>query len=326
MASKMKLHENKEQLADAIRITSAELGIPQKFVEKDYWICQILQRLSRMPQTERTVWKGGTSLTKGYGIIQRFSSDVDLAIIGEGLSNNQQKKLVLHLGKDTTIDLEETEEFGESIKNSRFRKTYHSYPSVIDRTDTSLDFLGNYVIVEINTYGNPYPFVRQFVKPFITEMMEKRQLEGLIAQLDMAPFELNVLDKRRTMCEKVVSLLRFSFEEDPMAGLTSKVRHFYDLHFLMKDKECHEYLDSSFPVELRELVAHDKAEFDRPPLWKTSDVLQSPLLTSFSEMWKRIAPVYQSEVGALSFGELPKPEEVSQSMDFLIRIVQKALC
>lgn len=322
----MKLHENKEQLADAIRITSAELGIPQKFVEKDYWICQILQRLSRMPQAERTVWKGGTSLTKGYGIIQRFSSDVDLAIIGEGLSNNQQKKLVLHLGKDTTIDLEETEEFGESIKNSRFRKTYHSYPSVIDRTDTSLDFLGNYVIVEINTYGNPYPFVRQFVKPFITEMMEKRQLEGLIAQLDMAPFELNVLDKRRTMCEKVVSLLRFSFEEDPVAGLTSKVRHFYDLHFLMKDKECHEYLDSSFPVELRELVAHDKAEFDRPPLWKTSDVLQSPLLTSFSEMWKRIAPVYQSEVGALSFGELPKPEEVSQSMDFLIRIVQKALC
>lgn len=322
----MKLHENKEQLADAIRITSAELGIPQKFVEKDYWICQILQRLSRMPQAERTVWKGGTSLTKGYGIIQRFSSDVDLAIIGEGLSNNQQKKLVLHLGKDTTIDLEETEEFGESIKNSRFRKTYHSYPSVIDRTDTSLDFLGNYVIVEINTYGNPYPFVRQFVKPFITEMMEKRQLEGLIAQLDMAPFELNVLDKRRTMCEKVVSLLRFSFEEDPVAGLTSKVRHFYDLHFLMKDKECHEYLDSSFPVEIRELVAHDKAEFDRPPLWKTSDVLQSPLLTSFSEMWKRIAPVYQSEVGALSFGELPKPEEVSQSMDSLIRIVQKALC
>ena len=322
----MKLHENKEQLADAIRITSAELGIPQKFVEKDYWICQILQRLSRMPQTERTVWKGGTSLTKGYGIIQRFSSDVDLAIIGEGLSNNQQKKLVLHLGKDTTIDLEETEEFGESIKNSRFRKTYHSYPSVIDRTDTSLDFLGNYVIVEINTYGNPYPFVRQFVKPFITEMMEKRQLEGLIAQLDMAPFELNVLDKRRTMCEKVVSLLRFSFEEDPMAGLTSKVRHFYDLHFLMKDKECHEYLDSSFPVELRELVAHDKAEFDRPPLWKTSDVLQSPLLTSFSEMWQGIAPVYPSEGGALSFGELPEREEVSQSMDFLIRIVQKALC
>lgn len=322
----MKLHEDKEQLADAIRITASELGIPQKFVEKDYWICQILQRLSRIPQAERTVWKGGTSLTKGYGIIQRFSSDVDLAIIGDGLSNNQQKKLVFYLGRDTTIDLEETEDFGKPIKNSRFRKTYHSYPSVIDSTDSSLDFLGNHVIVEINTYGNPYPFVRQSVKPFITEMMEKRQLNDLIAHLDMAPFELNVLDKRRTMCEKVVSLLRFSFEEDSVVGRTSKVRHFYDLHFLMKDNECREYLDSSFSVELRDLVAHDKAEFDRPPLWKTSDVSQSPLLTSFSEMWKRIAPVYQSEVGALSFGELPKPEEVAQSMDSLIRIVQKVLC
>lgn len=322
----MKLHEDKEQLADAIRITATELGIPQKFVEKDYWICQILQRLSRIPQAERTVWKGGTSLTKGYGIIQRFSSDVDLAIIGEGLSNNQQKKLVLHLGRDTTIDLEDTEDFGKPIKNSRFRKTYHSYPSVIDSTDTSLDFLGDYVIVEINTYGNPYPFVRQSVKPFITEMMEKRQLDELIAHLDMAPFELNVLDKRRTMCEKVVSLLRFSFEEDPVVGLTSKVRHFYDLHFLMKDNECREYLDSSFPVELRGLVAHDKVEFDRPPLWKTSDVSQSPLLTSFSEMWKRITPVYQSEVGALSFGELPEPEEVAQSMNSLIKIVRKVLC
>ena len=321
----MKLHEDREQLATAIRITATELGIPQEFVEKDYWICQILQRLSRIPQADKAVWKGGTSLTKGYGIIRRFSSDVDLAIIGEGLSNNQQKKLVLHLGKDTTIDLEETERFGKAIKNSRFRKTYHSYPSVIEATNSMFDFLGNHVIVEINTYGNPYPFVKQTVKPFITEMMEKRHLYDLIKQLDMVPFELNVLDKRRTMCEKIVSLLRFSFEEDPVAGLTSKVRHFYDLHFLMKDSECHEYLKSLFPDELRDLIDHDKAEFDRPPLWRMSDVSQSPLLTSFSEMWRRISPIYQSEVGALSFGELPKPEEVAHSMESLIMVVKEVL-
>lgn len=321
----MKLHEDKEQLAIAIGITANELGIPQEFVEKDYWICQILQRLSRMPQAERTVWKGGTSLTKGYGIIRRFSSDVDLAIIGEGLSNNQQKKLVLHLGKDTTIDLEETEEFGKAIKNSRFRKTYHAYPSVIEGTNSMFGFLGNHVIVEINTYGNPYPFVKQSVQSFITEMMGKRHLDDLIKQLDMAPFELNVLDKRRTMCEKIVSLLRFSFEEDPVAGLTSKVRHFYDLHFLMKDIECNEYLESSFPDELRDLIAHDKAEFDRPPLWRTSDVSQSPLLTSFADIWSRISPTYQSEVGALSFGELPKPEYVAQSMESLISMINEGL-
>lgn len=51
----MKLHEDKEQLADAIRITAAELGIPQKFVEKDFWICRyfricrdVLRRMNGM--------------------------------------------------------------------------------------------------------------------------------------------------------------------------------------------------------------------------------------------------------------------------------------
>ena len=127
------------------------------------------------------------------------------------------------------------------------------------------------------------------------------------------------------MCEKVVSLLRFSFEEDPVAGLTSKVRHFYDLHFLMKDKECHEYLDSSFPVELRELVAHDKAEFDRPPLWKSSPVLSSPLLTDFDEIWHKISSVYRAEVGALSYGEIPSDDMIASTFKILLPIIENAL-
>lgn len=79
----MKLHEDSRQMALAVRTTAQEIGIPEKFVEKDYWICQILQRLSQMPQSAKAVWKGGTSLTKGYGLLRRFSSDVDLAIIAE---------------------------------------------------------------------------------------------------------------------------------------------------------------------------------------------------------------------------------------------------
>ncbi len=157
-------------------------------MEKDYWICQILQRLSRLPQAEKAVWKGGTSLTKAYGIITRFSSDVDFAILEEGLSNNQQKNLVLHLGKDTTVDLKETEDFGKPIKNSRFRRTYHVHPSVIEKDNPELAFLGNHVILEINTYDNPYPYIKLYVKSFIIEMMEKRGLSSLIKDLDKALF------------------------------------------------------------------------------------------------------------------------------------------
>lgn len=318
----MRLHENIEQLEDAIHNTYELLKIDPKFVEKDYWICQILQRLSRLSCVGRVVWKGGTSLTKGYGIINRFSSDVDLAIIADGLSNNQQKKLVLHLGKDTTLDLTETEQFGKAIKNSRFRKTTHLYNSVIYDSDSRLDFLGNHVIVEINTYGNPYPFVLLPVKSFITEMMEQRGLYDLIDELDMAPFTLNVLDKRRTMCEKIVSLLRFSFEDDPVKGLISKVRHFYDLHFLSQDSECREYLASEFGKDLIVLITHDKAEFDRPPKWRDAELLTSPLFTDFAWMWDKIAPVYLSEVGSLTFGELPPADVIASSMEGLLKLAE----
>lgn len=321
----MKLHEDKEQFEAAIRITASMLDIKIKFVEKDYWICQVLQRLSRLSCVDRAVWKGGTSLTKGYGIINRFSSDVDLAIIADGLSNNQQKKLVLHLGKDTTVDLIETEGFGKSIKNSRFRKTTHQYNSVIQDSDSELDFLGNHVIVEINTYGNPYPYVQLSVKSFITEMMERRGLHDLIEELDMAPFMLNVLDKRRTMCEKIVSLLRFSFEEDPVKGLISKVRHFYDLHFLSQDFECRKYLTSEFRDDLIGLILHDKAEFDRPPKWCHADLLTSPLFTDFGGTWNKIAPVYLSEVGSLTFGELPPADAVANSMEELLKLTKEVI-
>lgn len=69
----MKLHTDKQLFSEAIRITAYEMGIAEEFVEKDYWICLILQNLSRHCHADQMVWKGGTSLSKAYGIIKRFS-------------------------------------------------------------------------------------------------------------------------------------------------------------------------------------------------------------------------------------------------------------
>lgn len=309
----MKLHDNRELFANALRATSQELGIALEFVEKDYWICQILQRLSRHSQKARIVWKGGTSLSKAYGLIKRFSSDVDFAVLLDGLSQNQQKKLVAKIGKDTTVDLTELDMPEATVKNNRFRKTYHAYKSLVNRRNKDLNFLGNHVIVEINTYGNPYPYVKRSIKPFITEMMERHGLNVMIEEQDMSPFNLNVLDKRRTLCEKVVSLIRFSFENDAVAGLASKIRHFYDLYYLMQDKECMEYLYSDFSKDLINLIAHDKTEFDRPPLWRTSDTIMSPLFVDFNSIWNKVSSVYQTEVGALAYEPIPASGEILES-------------
>ena len=321
----MKLHENKLLFADAIRAASELMNMAPEFVEKDYWICQILQNLSRHPDASRIVWKGGTSLSKAYKLVGRFSSDVDFAILAEGLSQNQLKKLVTHIGKDTTADLTEQDVEGNTIKNSRYRKTYHLYDSVIPQRNSRYQFLGNHVIVEINTYGNPYPYVTKPVCTFISDMMRQQGRENLISEMDMEPFTLNVLDKRRTLCEKVASLLRFSFEDDAIKGLSSKIRHFYDLHYLSQDSECIEYLQTEFPQHLTDLIVHDKQEFDRPLLWKNADLRTSILFTDFDALWQKISPVYQTEVSALSFGDIPDKGIIAKSTKALLERIRQII-
>lgn len=318
----MNLHDNKETFAQAIRATSQELGIAPEFIEKDYWICRILQRLSSNPLSERIVWKGGTSLSKAYGLIKRFSSDVDFAVLLEGLSQNQQKKLVSKIGKETTVDLEEFDVPEGTIKNNKFRKTFHRYESVLGEKKKSLNFLGDYVIVEINTYGNPYPYVKKRIKSFITEMLERRGLYSSIKEFDIEPFELNVLDKRQTLCEKIVSLLRFSFEDNVTAGIASKIRHFYDIYYLTQDIDCIEYINSVFPNDLQQLIAHDKAEFDRPPKWKNTNIIESPLFSDFDSIWKQLSVIYKTEVGALSYSSIPTTNDIHTATKHLLERVK----
>ena len=77
MPSETFLHDIKD-FGDLIRVVSREKGILPQLVEKDYWIMHALYGLQR--QGFSFELKGGTSLSKGYQIIERFSEDIDLRI------------------------------------------------------------------------------------------------------------------------------------------------------------------------------------------------------------------------------------------------------
>ena len=79
----MKLHENEEDFKNAILATSSALKIRDIFVEKDYWVTYILKELSKSSHMSEVVFKGGTSLSKAYDLVHRFSEDVDLVILGK---------------------------------------------------------------------------------------------------------------------------------------------------------------------------------------------------------------------------------------------------
>lgn len=69
-----------EQQKTVITQTAARVGLPMQAVEKDLWVTTLLQLLFTLPFASQLLFKGGTSLSKSYGLIHRFSEDIDLVI------------------------------------------------------------------------------------------------------------------------------------------------------------------------------------------------------------------------------------------------------
>ena len=149
----MKLHHNTKLFAETLRAASQHFNINPGFVEKDYWITLILSRLASSKYVEETVFKGGTSLSKGYNLIERFSEDFDLAVVNKGdKSGNEIKTIIRNVEKEITGELKEVNTKGITSKGSKFRK------SVFEYTTAEKGNADNKLIVEINSFTNPFPF------------------------------------------------------------------------------------------------------------------------------------------------------------------------
>ena len=76
----MKLHLDKKIFQDSIQATTQHIGIPEVFVEKDYWVTFALLEIFTSRISNLVVFKGGTCLSKCHNLIQRFSEDIDLVM------------------------------------------------------------------------------------------------------------------------------------------------------------------------------------------------------------------------------------------------------
>ena len=308
----MNLHTNTTDFIALITFTARHFNIIPAFVEKDYWITLALHRLAQSDNAESAVFKGGTSLSKGYRIINRFSEDIDIAIINENLSGNAVKTKIRNIEKEITAGLTEIVEDGITSKGSMFRKSVFEYPTVLSgRVD---GIIPSRMIVEINSFANPYPNAKQKITSFVAEYLAANNQTTAIEEYGLSPFLLNVLDKRQTMIEKLVSLFRFSFDENPRVTLAAKIRHFYDLYYLAKDEDCTIYLQSSeFQKDLSELLIHDQQEFDEPQGWQAKAIKNSPLITDFPNLWTNLRSTYQNELTPLAYSEIPNERLIEES-------------
>lgn len=317
----MNLHENKMLFGDLIRFASESLEIDEVYIEKDYWITRALQRMSQNENSGIVVFKGGTSLSKAYHLTNRFSEDIDIAVIdADSFSGNQLKMLIKRLAKQMAGELEENVVQGVTSKGSRFYRAIYLYPQLTSLISSTVNV--GQLMIEINTYANPYPYVKQEINPFITDYLAATNRNDLIDKYHLTPFLLNVLDKRKTMIEKLVSVFRFSFSENPRVALAAKIRHFYDLYFLAKDEECAIYIQTlDFKQEFANLLQHDKEIFDAPENWRDKEIRQSPLITDFPSLWNTLRATYLSELPKLAFVPVPDEKEVAAVFNQIVKNV-----
>jgi Ni2+-binding GTPase involved in maturation of urease and hydrogenase len=321
MEYEMKLHTDNERFSTLITFTAEHFRISPTFIEKDYWITCALQRMAQNPNAEKVVFKGGTSLSKAYRLTNRFSEDIDIAVIeADSFSGNQLKMLIKRLAKDMASDLDEKIIPGVTSKGSHFYKAIYLYPNLVGLTSSTVK--AGQLLIEINTYANPYPYIKQEITSFITDYLIVINRKDLIEQYELKPFSINVLDKRRTIVEKLISLIRFSFEDDVIKALASKIRHFYDLYYLANDAECAKYIQSAdFQKDLPELLIHDQQEFDKPAGWQTKKINDSPLVKDFPTLWTSLRSTYQIELTPLAFSKIPDAKMVEKTFGEIIDII-----
>lgn len=314
----MNLHEDERAFKEMLMVAShpveeGGIGVKLEFLEKDYWVTRSLKMLAKSRFVDQAVFKGGTSLSKACGVGYRFSEDIDIAITSEpGRSDNQTKTLVGGIGKAMSAGLEEIA-MPDTRKFSKYRKVYYRYPQVEMGVDAGAVKLG-VIQLEVVSFANPYPYRKRKVSCLLRDFLLMRGREDLVEQYGLTEFEVNVLDLGRTATEKMVSLMRQSLGDDYLGGLRAKIRHFYDLHYLLQDAECKAYLESdAFREDFGRLLAEDQVRFAEPAGWQGKRIEDSPLIKSFDEVWRMLRPVYEHELASLAFRPVPEAVAVEES-------------
>lgn len=102
------------------------------------------------------------------------------------------------------------------------RKTAHTFNKAFD------GFYGqirNGIVVEATWLGYFEPYTTRMVNAFVGAMMLTNGQENIAGEYGLLPFEVRVLEPVRTLCEKIMSLVRFSHGNDPINDLKQKIRH-----------------------------------------------------------------------------------------------------
>ncbi|MFA5146632.1 MAG: nucleotidyl transferase AbiEii/AbiGii toxin family protein [Candidatus Omnitrophota bacterium] len=227
-------------------VVADELGVTPQLIEKDFWVCWILKMLFSLPKSgSHLTFKGGTSLSKCYNVIKRFSEDVDVSIERTFLTSQES------IEPDRKQGTKENQRRLDRLKQACQEKIVDVIiPELEDNIGSALSSIGKWVIkldpddpdnqtilftypsaiengkggyvqpvvkIELGARSDHWPVAVMSVKPYVSDAAGKVTIEGA---------QVRVLGAERTFWEKATILHAISHGSKLRARMS---RHYYDV-------------------------------------------------------------------------------------------------
>ncbi|HEX4004132.1 MAG TPA: nucleotidyl transferase AbiEii/AbiGii toxin family protein [Candidatus Acidoferrales bacterium] len=207
---------------DLLAATASAKNLPDAIIEKDYFVVRALFALCEAAPGQ-FVFKGGTSLAKGWDLLERFSEDIDLLFrTADGHGGEISRGEVDRRLERAEQIVGSTEGF-QFLRQTRSRGVRRCSDFQYPRTSTAAISIGQTVRLEMGTRGGTQPSSTRTIRSYICEVAEKQGQANLAE--DLRPFSVECLDVTRTTVEKLFAV-HAAFERDRARGRT---RHYYDL-------------------------------------------------------------------------------------------------
>lgn len=248
----MYLHKDDNLLFRKVIITVAEkLNLALDKVEKDYYVTMILHEFAKT--SEKVVFKGGTSLSKAFQVIDRFSEDVDITFT-EHIGSARRKKLKYQIIQPISIRLDMPISNWDRIESD---KNYNHYDFVYQPVMETRGLLLPWVKVETALMSYSFPTETVTISNFIYDALKEDEFD-ILEEFGLLPFQMQVQSLSRTLVDKMFAVCDYYLLNKPRRNS----RHLYDIFKIAPYVE----IDDSF-LELIQIVRNHrmKMEENRAP-------------------------------------------------------------
>ncbi len=295
----MMLYENEYEFREAVRATSNLFNVSEAIVEKDYFVSILLEKIAK--RIPGILFKGGTSLSKCFRLIDRFSEDIDLTLDERHFSQRNKRE-----ANKTVLAI--CDEMGFAVRNrdlveSHGHGSYNCYEIEYPRSKQG-GALPPVIRLEMVFIQKSFPNVMSTMNSMIGEALKTDDNKELMKEMGLAPFEINVQSIERTFVDKVFAICDYYLRGESLR----RSRHIYDIYKL------YGVIDKS---EIKQLISEVRA--DRR---KNKTCLSAMDGQDINEIIKKIIKgrFYKADYEKTTKALLSKQVDYNNVIDTLIKI------